>query len=265
MTKILICQSAAHFGDKAANVETIRRTVAAATELGVDVAVFPELFLSGYNIGDLAASLAEPVDGAMIGQLRNIARETGTALVTGFIEQDGASLKNATVAIDGAGQIAGLHRKVRLFGPWENAVFTAGEEFRSFPFLGTTCGLAICYDIEFVETGRALARQETKLVLNPTANMDPFVDVPTTLVRARALENGLAIAYANLCGTEGDLTYSGASCIVGPDGRDRARAGRGPAVLVADCGIDAPDVDQGLISTQLRDLDRYQPTGNQTS
>jgi predicted amidohydrolase len=42
------------------------------------------------------------------------------------------------------------------------------------------------------------------------------------------------VAYAGLCGNEGDLGYCGLSCIVGPDGKDLARAGAAPALLFAD-------------------------------
>ena len=49
------------------------------------------------------------------------------------------------------------------------------------------------------------------------------------------------MAYANRCGKEGNLTYCGLSCIVGPDGKDRLRAGVDAELLVAE--IDITDVD----------------------
>jgi 5-aminopentanamidase len=55
--------------------------------------------------------------------------------------------------------------------------------------------------------------------------MLPYIEVATTLVRARALENGVAIAYANQIGKDQGLTYTGQSYLVGPDGRDIRRAG----------------------------------------
>jgi len=63
--------------------------------------------------------------------------------------------------------------------------------------------------------------------------------VSTLLVPARAYENQLAIAYANRCGTENDLTYTGLSCLVGPDGLDLARAGRTPGLLVGRVSAEA--------------------------
>jgi predicted amidohydrolase len=55
------------------------------------------------------------------------------------------------------------------------------------------------------------------------------------VVPVRAFENQIAIVYANHAGSDVRFTYAGRSCIVMPDGDDRARAGRsGPTVLVAD-------------------------------
>jgi predicted amidohydrolase len=67
-----------------------------------------------------------------------------------------------------------------------------------------------------------------------------------------AANHGLAIAYANFCGSEGDLTYAGGSVIAGPHGEVLARAGAGPALLIADL----PPRDPARLSTQAADLRR---------
>lgn len=69
--------------------------------------------------------------------------------------------------------------------------------------------------------------------------MVPHDPVARTLVPARACENQIFVAYANRCGREGDLSYVGQSCVVGPDGRDLARAGDGEELLVADIDVAA--------------------------
>ena len=52
-------------------------------------------------------------------------------------------------------------------------------------------------------------------------------------IAARAFENGIHVAYANSAGVENGLAYFGGSCIVGPNGRDLARAGDTPCMLNA--------------------------------
>ena len=57
--------------------------------------------------------------------------------------------------------------------------------------------------------------------------MQPFDIVARTIVPARAYENQVFLAYADRCGSEGELSYCGLSCVIAPDGSDLARAGRG--------------------------------------
>jgi predicted amidohydrolase len=42
------------------------------------------------------------------------------------------------------------------------------------------------------------------------------------------------LVYANRCGREGELSYYGLSCVVGPDGADLARAGTDEELILAD-------------------------------
>ena len=85
---------------------------------------------------------------------------------------------------------------------------------------------AICYDVEFPEAVRALALAGAELIAVPTALIRPFDIVARAIVPARAFENQVYVAYAGMCGSEAGLGYCGLSCIVGPDGQDRARGHR---------------------------------------
>ena len=242
--------------DKAANIATIRRAAQSAAGAGSEVVVFPELFLTGYNHPGAMADLAEPLDGPSAAEIAAIARAARIGIVVGMPERDGALIYNSALAFDAEGRLSGHYRKIHLFGPVEARVFTPGDRLtvaRIGPF---TVGLAVCYDIEFPELARALVRAGADLICVPTANMMPFAGAAQTLVPARALENGVAVVYANLAGTEGHLTYTGLSCIVGFDGRDIARAGMGPdpvLLAVPSAAAQVPDTHP-MLSTQLRDL-----------
>lgn len=251
---ILSYQGTPHWGDIASNLAIIEQTAAGARQLQVDVIVFPELFVTGYNIDKQAVMLAQPLDGDIIRRLKFIAQTHQVAIITGFPERAGQQVYNAAVAIDKQGQLAGHHRKVFLFGEKEKALFTPGQAFSAFILNGYRCAMTICYDIEFPESVRALARQNTQILFNPTANMMPFSEVPQTLARARALENGIVVVYANLCGHEHGLEYTGLSAIIGPNGIDLARAGREPATLMADVRRVLGSNDIHPASTQLSDL-----------
>lgn len=249
-------QSSATPGDKPANIAAIARAAAAAASTGAQIITFPELFLTGYNLGTRLRDLAEPIDGPSVGAISDIARTHGIAIVLGMPERDGDRVFNTALAVDATGAVAGRYRKIHLFGDDEPSIFTPGEGLTVITVGPFKVGLAICYDIEFPELARALARGGADLIAVPTANMLPYTEVPTTAVRARALENGVAVIYANLIGTDGSLTYTGGSAIVGFDGHDRCRAGFGTEALLS-CTSESvlPSANpHPLASTQLRDV-----------
>ncbi|WP_435234306.1 carbon-nitrogen hydrolase family protein [Psychromonas sp. PT13] len=250
--KILCYQGTPYHSDINKNIETVESTAKAASELGVDVLVFPELFISGYNIGNAQLKqLAQPLDGNICSTLKRIAIEQSIAIVMGFPERKDEDIYNSAIAVDKDGTIVGHHRKVFLFGDQEKALFVAGDNFSVFTLNGYQCGISICYDIEFPETTRNMAMQGVEVVFNPTANMFPHTAVPKTLARARALENGVTVIYANLCGQEGNLRYTGLSAIISPEGEDLARAGDQPAILISDI---SSSIKESASSTQLADL-----------
>jgi 5-aminopentanamidase len=253
--RVLVNQSLPVFGNAKANLATIERDCGSARSFGLDVAVFPELFLTGYNIGEKVNDLAEEVGGMSVSRLREIAADNGVAIVTGFAERRGTELFNSAIAISAQGQIRGHHNKVFLFGAREKQAYSAGSSFPVFELAGRACGLAICYDIEFPEVTRDLKKRGAEVVFVPTANMEPYFEVPTTLVRARALESGIAIVYANLSGTESNQTYTGLSAVVLPDGKDLARAGRDSCVLICDLEPGLTRNANRPSSRQVQDLD----------
>ncbi len=258
---ILIYQGSAVAANKAANLAQVQRISHSASLLGADAVVFPELFTTGYNLGAQLHDLAEPLQGDSFHQLADMACRYQLSIIIGLPETDAGKLYNSAIVIDKQGQLAGHHRKVFLFGNQEKQLFTAGTRFQTFELCGHTCGLSICYDIEFPESTRTLAQQGAKLLFNPTANMTPYYQVPNSLARARALENGLTVVYANLCGQEGDLHYTGQSALIAPDGTDIARAGNDPCLLMADVSAYLQQDSGRRWSTQLQDLKEWQQHG----
>jgi nitrilase len=252
--KLALYQGPSPAGAVDAAFATIDRVLAAAAAAGAGMALFPELFLPGYNVGaEALAEAAQPADGPWMARLASAARAAGCGVTIGFAERAGARVYNSAVALDGTGQRLALYRKIQLFGATEAAVFTPGESYATFEAGGQKAALLICYDIEFAPHVRALAEQGVDLVLVPTANMLPFTHVPRLFVPARAAEMALTVAYANYCGSEGDLDYAAQSVIAGPDGLPLAAAGRGECLLIAD--LDAVrGIDPARLSTQLADF-----------
>lgn len=237
MMKLAALQMQALPGDKAANLARIERAARDAASAGADLLVVPELALPGYGAGAAMAALAEPADGALVGSLGEIACSTGVAIVAGFAERDGVDVYNSAVFIDGHGNNV-VYRKSHLYGTYEKNLFRPQPpETRLFEVAGLKLGMLICYDVEFPENVRRLAKAGAQGVIVPTALPagDNGSFIAEHMIAVRAFENQVFIAYVNHCGSDALFTYAGLSRIAAPDGRMLAGAGSsGEALLVAD-------------------------------
>ncbi len=235
--KISIFQGPMAPGSVAEMLDAMARAAARAAEAGASLLILPELFLTGYHIGAARLrALAQPVDGPAAQAAAAIAQRHGVALLYGYPElaADGRVF-NSAVLIERDGARRANFRKLHLFGAIDGAVYTHGDDPAVMAEIdGMKLGILICYDVEFPELVRGLALRGADLIAVPTAQMQPYEFVPRALVPARAYENSVFVAYANRCGTENELIYTGESCIVGPDGADLARAGIGEALITAE-------------------------------
>ncbi|EOM77462.1 nitrilase [Rhodococcus rhodnii] len=218
-------------GDVTANLAELDEAAARAVAGGAGLLVTPELFVTGYDIGDAVRELASPstIDAAAV-----IAQRHGIAIVLGAPEQSGDLLYNTAFFIDDTGDIIARHRKSHLFGELDQRYFTAGDRAATLvDHRGVRIALMICYDVEFPENVRAAAAAGAHLVAVPTAQMTPFEYVAEHVVRTRAWENQVYLAYVNHDGHEGDTEYVGRSSIVGPDAGVLDSAVHGRALLTA--------------------------------
>ena len=234
--RVALWQGAPGSGDVNANLDVIESCARSAREQGADVLIFPEMMLTGYNIGSQQiAKLAERSVGASAERVARIAARFELAIAYGYPERDGDDVYNAALLIDSNGRTLLNYRKAHLFGAAEKATFQAGERLDAVATLnGWTVGLLICYDVEFPEATRLLALAGADLVLVPTALMTPYESLPGVLIPARAYENQIYLAYANYCGSEGNLDYCGNSVIASPAGDRLALADQDETLLLAD-------------------------------
>jgi predicted amidohydrolase len=224
----------------------------------LDLVVCPELFLSGYNVGDALPEMAQDLHGRFAKNIRELARSTGTAVVYGYPERDGQILYNSAACISADGALIANHRKLLLPPGFESEYFSSGQGTSLFELNGFLCGIVICYDAEFPETARALANAGAQVMIVPTALTSQWGVVAHKVMPSRAFENGLWLIYANHAGVENGMHYLGESCIVAPDGQDKARAGEAETLL--SCELDAQSVLAARKKlpylTQLEELSR---------
>lgn len=228
--------------DVDANCAVIDSAARDAAAAGAAVLVTPELFPVGYAPRRVRAALDPAELPGLHHRLAGIARSHGIGLVYSLprITPLGEWQISANL-LDSDGSTLLGYGKVHLFGPDERAAFSpATEQPAVVNFQGIPTSMVICYDVEFPEAVRAAAAGGAELLLVPTALGHGFDDVPQILVRARALESQLAIAYANHSGVEDGCRFLGGSVIAGPDGKLLAAAGEAPVLLYAELDAGAP-------------------------
>ena len=224
-------QAAGVPGDVEANCAQLRAAAAEAATAGARLLITPELYLTGYDIGDQVRELAR-LD--LTGAVRQIAREAGLAILAGLPEPAGERLYNTAILVGGRGEELLRYRKTHLFGDLDRRYFVPGDDLVAVAELhGVRMAVLICYDVEFPETVRAAAERGADLIAVPTAQMTPFEFVAEQVVRTRAWENQVYLAYVNHDGRERTLEYVGRSSIVAPSGDVLAGAGHGDQLLLA--------------------------------
>ncbi|MFD6151766.1 carbon-nitrogen hydrolase family protein [Streptomyces sp. NPDC060243] len=249
--RLALAQSSGTPGDVRANLDALDALAARAASSGAHLLVAPELFLSGYAPehrspdAGIAGSRSEPdapplaalalEEAEAAAELGTLARRHGLAILAGYPERAGSATYNSALLVGPDGAPLAAYRKTHLYGPYERAVFTAGDRaVVQAELRGVRLGVLICYDVEFPENVRAHADAGTEVLLVPTALLAPYDFVARSLVPVRAFESQLHIAYVNRTGPEGGFDFVGLSCLAAPDGTAPARAGAGPELLLAE-------------------------------
>lgn len=227
--------------DPQVNLGKAKRAVEVASALNAHIIVFPEYFMAWKRGGwpsEELRSVAQPVDGPFVRELSELARAAGMWLIAGIVESvadpDGRPF-NTTVIIDGAGAARAAYRKSHLFDAFayqESANFTEGDSVFS-PIetpLGKT-GLFVCYELRFPEVALSQALAGATVMVIPSAWVaGPLKDAHwSTLLRARAIENGCYVVAAAQVGNE----FCGQSLIVDPMGVVVSRGSEEEGVIFA--------------------------------
>ena len=187
------------------NMEKGVRCCKEASVRGADIALFPEMWSSGYTIPhnpEKLDALAVAADGEFVTRFAALSEELEMAIGITFLEKGSAGQKNSICLFDRYGRPVYKYSKVHIcdFGePDDESVLCAGDEF-PVAALNTAkgdinVGSMICYDREFPESARILMLKGAELLLVP--NACPMEINRLSLLRGRAYEDMLAIATCN--------------------------------------------------------------------
>ena len=232
--RVALAQVNPTVGDLVGNAALIKDGVAAAVAQGAQIAIFPEMVLTGYPVEDLA--LRPSFQQANRAALAQLATEIDPSIVAivGYLDQvvttDGAGKPQNKVAVISGGAVKASYAKCHLpnygvFDEYRN--FAPGDQTLVVRINGVDVGIVICEDL-WIEGGitAQLAARNPGLVIVP--NGSPYErdkdDVRLSLVTERARQAGAPLVYVNMTGGQDDLVFDGDSIVVNAAGDVIARA-----------------------------------------
>lgn len=188
-----------------ANIEKGIKACREAKTKGADIALFPEMWSSGYvfpHNKEWLEKNAVPLDSNYVKRFSGLASELDMAIAITLLEKHEPKPRNTVCLFDRHGKLVYRYSKVHIcdFGEDDDeGVLGAGDGFY-VEELDTKEGMIkvgsmICYDREFPEAARILMLKGAELILVP--NACPMEINRLSQLRGRAYENMLAIATCN--------------------------------------------------------------------
>ena len=147
--RVAACQIDTVVGDLEGNVERVLEALREVEGLGADVAVFPELTVTGYPPEDLLDRPAF-IDDNLVAFERIVAASGACAAVVGFVDrgEDGRLRNAAALCRRGAVEVRYAKQLLPNYGVFdEQRWFTPGTEVATAEVAGVSVGLTICEDM----------------------------------------------------------------------------------------------------------------------
>jgi NAD+ synthase (glutamine-hydrolysing) len=225
--RLSLHQINATVGDLAGNADLIRQGLRDARAAGVQLALFPELAVTGYPPEDLL--LKEHFLRDARAALDDVASEAqGLVAIVGFPERAEDVYNAAAVLADG--RVQSIYRKVRLpnYGVFDEVrYFQAGRRGALIEVDGVKVGLTVCEDIwvpgpPMLE--EALAGAEVVVNISASPYDKGKGARRESMIVQRARDNLCAVAFCALVGGQDELVFDGQSAVVDHTGEVIARA-----------------------------------------
>ncbi|HLI23898.1 MAG TPA: NAD+ synthase [Acidimicrobiales bacterium] len=267
--RVALCQINPVVGDLGGNTGRVIDALALAEDDGADVAVFPELAVTGYPPEDLLLKPGFVADN--LSALAKIAAATGRcAAVVGFVDAD-IDLHNAA-ALCAGGEVRGVYRKQRLpnYGVFdEQRYFVAGPGATELWLGGgVRVGLSVCEDA-WDPAGPIAAQAAGGAELIVNINASPFyagrVAERERMLATRAADASCALVYVNAVGGQDELVFDGGSMVFDSDGHRLAALGQfEEAVVSVDIEV-RPTYRKRLLDPRGRHLQQPLPVATVTA
>ncbi len=244
---IAAAQTLPERGNVAANIAAHLRFARAAADAQVDLLLFPELSLTGYEL-DLAAELEFSLHDPRLAPLQEAAASWSMILIVGAPVRAGARRHLAALILSPDGSVE-LYTKRHLGAfpaaanpggevpPPEASVFQPGESDPLLDIRGRQAALAICADVGHPDHSERAAARGAGLYLASMFVIPADLEHDAARLATQARRHAMATVLANYGGPSGGLPSAGSSAIWSERGELLTRlppAGPGLAIAVHD-------------------------------
>ena len=221
--KICLAQLNPTLGDLEYNTEKALAVVFKAKKRNVDLVVFPEMFISGYQLQDLVLKEQFLSDVKLcLKEMCDKVSEGPTVLI-GAPEIESGKIYNSYFCMD-HGAISVAARKYHLPNTDifdERRYFNKDSLAKPIKVLGINVGTPICEDIWYPDVIEYMVNEGARIIISP--NGSPYsrgkVQLRHKLAALRAKENKIPLIYLNLVGGQDDQVFDGGSFVVGKNGK----------------------------------------------
>ncbi len=208
------------------NLEIGVQSIKEAKNLGADIVLFPECFITGYSLPiTMEKSILDNSEYIKI--FCKLAKELNIGIVMTSFTKGNEKPQNSAFVIDRDGNIIMKYVKVHTCDFADEKCLESGKEFKVCEFDGVKIGIMICYDREYPESARMLMLKGAEIILVPNncQGMKPRVNA----LQTRAYENMTGVVMANPPGKN-----AGLSCAYSPIAWDKDGYSNNMEIFLAD-------------------------------
>ncbi len=217
-------------GDIQHNLAAHLQTISAARQRGVDLLIFPELSLTGYQVQDLVPEVSLRADASDPVFSELLAASADIDLVVGFVHEDKRNRFYIANAYLSGGAVLHIHHKLYLptYAMFdESRYFARGNSVRAFDTRFGRMGMLICEDFWHVSPAYLLWLDGADMLILNSSSPSRGLNDSERLGGTRWVElvnqayGSMFTAYVLHCnrvGYEDGKNFWGGSSVVDPDG-----------------------------------------------
>ena len=220
--RLVVAQLNPRAGDLEGNAKKVRLVFQEAKEMNANLVAFPEMFLIGYQVGDLVRKPAFITELMRLVDVLALEFKSGPSVGLGAPYWDGEKLFNAYYILAN-GKIETIIKK--HFLPNDNEFdekrfFSEGPISGPYNVDGVRIGFPICEDAWHQDVCEAQVESGAEIFVVP--NGSPYWrdkrEERLQVMIARVIENGIPLVYINMVGGQDDQGFDGMSFALNPRG-----------------------------------------------